>query len=64
MGSACRAPRSSPPGVERRWACRDAAGDLAGTIENLFASGDVVPMELGGPDGTTSYVNKVLTKLG
>ena len=45
-------------------ACRDAADDLAGTIEDLFANGDVVPMELGGTDGTTSYAKKVLTKLG
>ena len=45
-------------------ACRDAADDLASTIEDLFAAGDVVPMELGGTDGTTSYANKVLTKLG
>ena len=45
-------------------ACRDAADDLTSTIEELFSAGDVVPMELGGTDGTTSYANKVLTKLG
>jgi 3-isopropylmalate dehydrogenase len=44
-------------------ACRDAADDLTNAIEASFSSGEIVPLELGGNDGTTSYTRKLLTKL-
>ena len=44
-------------------ACRDASDDLANTIERCFASGDILPMELGGSDSTTTYTRKVLINL-
>ena len=44
-------------------ACRDAADDLASTIERCFSSREIVPLEIGGSDGTTTYTKKVLAKL-
>ena len=44
-------------------ACRDAADDLTNAIEASFSSGEIVPLELGGNDGTASYTRKLLTKL-
>ena len=43
--------------------CRNAADELADTIENCFASGEILPMELGGTDGTSSYSKKILAKI-
>lgn len=44
-------------------ACQEAANDLEATITALFGDGDLVPMEIGGPDGTAAYTGKVLDRL-
>ena len=42
---------------------REAADDLNDTIYHLFADSVVLPTELGGPDGTIDYTNKLLERL-
>ncbi len=44
-------------------ACQDAADDLDSTIYSLFDDGELHTCDLGGPDGTKEYTNKVLDRL-
>jgi len=44
-------------------AAKDAADDLDATIYGLFDDGELHTCDLGGPDGTKAYTNKVLARL-